>query len=184
MKKINSTGIVILIIMILMIIYCIPTVIKGFYIGGIFPLAPSAKKMEVYFNENMTELSYVAQVLSQMNEYDYIAIRETEGSDIMHISNDEYMPNTDIKIGNVQTDILITDNTLVKNIEKLYAQGFDSIIKEENDHICFSRWSSLDNSRGIAFSMTEQKPNIEFLVNLKPLSKEKWYYYETNYDQH
>lgn len=192
MKKIGNkflmiivfTMTTIIVFTIAIIIVCIlPMIRGGLYFSGIFPLAPNEKKMEGYFNESLSELSYVVASLSQMDEYDYIAIRKTEGSHVMYVSNTEYMENTDIVIGSIQNDVSISDVTLIDNIEKLYEQGFEAIIKSENDYILFSRWSSLSSSRGIVFSMTNQEPDIEFLICLKSFSIEGWYYYETNYEK-
>ena len=85
-----------------------------------------------------------------------------------------YIDGTYVEIDNVE--IIEAINTLKKH-------GYDVI--EKNEHtIFFQRWSNLDNSRGIAYSInSELQPDLQFLTRLEPLSENGWYYYEEDYDE-
>ena len=156
-------------------------IIGGIMLNGGFIPAPNYKKMERYFSDNIKELSFVAESLSKL-EYEYIVLRETEGSSIMYATNTEFMPNTNIEIGKIGGNISISDVSLVKNIEKLYEKGFSCVEKKGDKYIIFVRWSSLNSGRGIVFSINGDEPDVDNIIDLKSLPIENWYYYEDNYE--
>ena len=136
--------------------------------------------MDKYLAESVTELSYVAEYLSQF-DYDGIDIRKDDVvSKTMSAYSVEYMPDTDIKIGSNISDVPITDEKAIEAIEKLFERGFDYIGKDGNEYVEFSRWSALDRGKGIAYSLNGEKPaNLYAVTDLKLLSIENWYYYES-----
>ena len=45
-------------------------------------------------------------------------------------------------------------------------------------------WSrGMDFRSGIAYSINEEEPTIEYLTNLVPLSEAGWYFYEADYNE-
>lgn len=155
---------------------------------GLFPPAPSYKQMDKYLTENITELLSVAEYLSQF-DYDGISIRKYDGgSKTMSAYYIEYIPNTNIRQGSNHFDVPIADEKMIEKIEKLFERGFDYIGRSGNEYVNFSKWSILDVSRGIMYSLNGGKIEKEVLdadkiIEIKPLSIENWYYYESNFEK-
>ena len=183
MKK----AIIILVIILIMMILgygLIRWIMPILYLGGIFPPAPSYKQMDRYLTENIQELSCIAEYLSQF-DYDNISIRKDNVvSKTMSAYSIEYMPDTDIKTGSNHFNLPITEVKVLDAIEKLFEHGFDYIGKDRNEYLDFSKWSALDRGKGIAYSLNGYAPvNLYAVIDLKSLSIENWYYYESNYDK-
>lgn len=136
-------------------------------LGGILP-PPGSKKMESYFLMDSQNMVYVSGYLKNLN-YDDIRIDENDGNNQMYVSNDD----------EAGQDIFIEESKLKEHINTLYEHGF-GVIEKHNNYVQFSKWSSLDSSRGIVCSFTDDEPFMEDVIELTPLSVEHWYYYEHN----
>lgn len=167
-KIIKYCSIFILIIATLCIIY-FAMVISPF-VGGILS-PPDSKKMEKYFLNNSNEMCNIGKYLKNEN-YQYIRIDKNEGTDIMYVKDDE----------NIGKNILIEDDSIKECINILYNCGF-RVIEKNSNYVQFSRWSSLDSSRGVVYSFIENKPYIDHVTELTPLSVDDWYYYEHNIEK-
>ncbi|QSX04824.1 hypothetical protein JYG23_08910 [Sedimentibacter sp. zth1] len=163
---ISSVSIVVLIVIAIIVLLVI-------YEGGFFLLAPSYNKMDKFLKSNIAELSYVADVLSEL-DYDAIVIQK----DPLH-EEDKY--NMTVNIGMVYETISIP-NELVSHIEILYKSGVD-VIASSRDSINFTMWSIMDESRGIIYSRIGEKPDGEQLIEVKQLSKRNWFYYVHNFEK-
>lgn len=70
---------------------------------------------------------------------------------------------------------------LNKAVTKLFFRGYKIIYNRENT-VIFTRWIRWkDFGAGLAYTFDKTRgPDIEYLVELEELSKEGWYYYESN----
>lgn len=163
--------IIVIVSLLVLLIYMFPKIIGVLQIGGIIPISPNYSQMEEYFNESYDNLVQVAKSLGEM-DYDYIAIREVDDSNVMYTSNSD-----------VQKEVTISDESLIRNIETLYSKDFDAIFMYHNQYIEFCRWSSLSTSKGIVYSLNDDTPQVEWAIEIRPLSVPNWFYYESSYEE-
>lgn len=116
----------------------------------------------------------VADVLSEM-DYDSITIRKEPLRE-----EDKY--NMRVSREHLVYETIPIPNELVSHIEALYESGIQ-VISHGRNSINFTMWSIMDESRGIIYSRTEQKPDGEQLIEVKLLSKENWFYYVNNFEK-
>ncbi|MEN6389104.1 MAG: hypothetical protein ABFD04_01725 [Syntrophomonas sp.] len=114
----------------------------------------------------------MADALSKV-PYDYIRLEEDDGKETMTVKKVD---------GSYVKNMPVSDTTLSDKIEKLYKGGFKFIIKDGSAYIDFSMWSGMNESRGIVYSVNGTKPDFNFVVEIKSLSKQDWYYYESNFE--
>lgn len=130
--------------------------IVGLAWAGILSLAPpDVNKAEKLLESDGELLETVVNYLKNSDENIYIH---------------KYMPYDDIE-----------DEAVKKAIKKLFFRKYDAISKYGNT-IEFLRWTRWkDFGAGIAYSINgEDKPVIEYVIKLEPLSKDHWYYFEEN----
>ena len=80
----------------------------------------------------------------------------------------------------------IKDEQVVDSIEELRRRGYDAIAMVSSG-VHFQRWSMRNRGHGIAFSLDGSPPSyslLPFLTKLEPLSKEGWFYYEEDFNEH
>lgn len=156
---------------IIMILYIALVAFWGIYNGGFLFLAPNYNKMDRFVKANNEELLYVSDVLSEL-DYDTIEICK-------YLNREEYDYNMEVRIGKENKTVPIPDE-LVSHIEALYNNGV-SYIRSSQDSINFTMWSTMEESRGIEYSRTGEKPYGEQLIEVRQLSCENWFYYVHNY---
>ena len=44
-------------------------------------------------------------------------------------------------------------------------------------------WSNLDSGHGIAYTIDESEPKLQFLTKAEKLNEDNWYYYEEDYNK-
>ena len=83
-------------------------------------------------------------------------------------------------------ELVEIENKEVENELVRILQEQDYIMIEKNGNtIHFQRWKrSTGYDCGVAYSINgEEKPTLPYLSKSEPLSTEKWFYYEENYDK-
>ena len=141
--------------------------------GGFIFLVPSYNKINTSLKANIDELSYVADVLYEL-EYDTIVIRKFPPLD-----EDKY--NMDVSNGSDREIVPIPDE-LLNHVEALYKSGI-RVISSGRDSVEFTMWYSLSESRGMIYSRTGEKPDENQLIEVRQLSKKDWYYYVSNFEK-
>jgi len=97
----------------------------------------------------------------------------------------DYLVNSSSKsISIYDTDIItIKDEEVKEAFYRLFEKKYYAINKNNNT-IEFMIWSrGMDFRSGIAYSINEEEPTIEYLTNLVPLSEAGWYFYEADYNE-
>lgn len=127
---------------------------------------PTVQEVEAKFNQNRMNIMTVTNYLAE-SKYGSIYINDTSGN---------------MSVGTSR--IPISDQTVIKAIRKLSAQGYTIIIKDGNT-IHFQQWTRFtDAGCGIAYSINKTSiPRIDYLTQLEPLSENGWYYYVDDYTQ-
>ena len=141
-------------------------VVGPLLIGGFFNPPISKEKMTDIFNKDQTLLLDVAQYLAN-SDYEDVYIHDI-------IKNN--------KISITGGYIEIKDENVIKTINTLIKNGYSAIEKTGNT-ISYQRWSNLDNGRGIACSIDDSEPEMQFLTKIEPLSEPNWYYYEEDFNE-
>ena len=59
-----------------------------------------------------------------------------------------------------------------------------SIVEKTDSYIYFQLWANLDSSRGLIYSLIEEKPQKQYLTRIISLSQKNWYYYETDINEY
>lgn len=126
----------------------------------------SEKNIEKMFIRDEIVLNEMSTYL-QKQPYDYMSFRADKGVHEAYVSNANEMGES----------VTITDSYLIKRLKILFKKRhYDSITKDKN-YICFNRYSSLRFGQGIIVSTDERMPDRDYLLKIKPL-KDNWYYYE------
>ena len=147
-------------------------VVVGIIFSAIYSLKPPDKnKMEKYFKRDNADIILIT---------DYF----------IDSSNPEiYVRKSDFKDGKILTgdNMLyekIENEAVIKAIGRIFKKQGYSVIGKNNNTIYFQKWSMFEEDRGIAYSINgNDKPIVEFLTKLEPLSKNGWYYYEADYNE-
>ncbi len=139
-----------------------------------FLIAPSYNKTDEFLKSNINELSHVASELSKMN-YDSITILNESMQE-----DDSY--NMRVNLNDLVYETIPVPNELINYIKVLYKKGVQEI-SCGSDFVNFTLWSTMDESRGIMYSINNAKPNGEQLIKVSHLSKSNWYYYVHNYEK-
>lgn len=58
------------------------------------------------------------------------------------------------------------------------------IVEKTDSYIEFQLWANLDSSKGLIYSLIEEKPQKQYLTKTVPLSQKNWYYYETDINEY
>ncbi len=146
-----------------------------FFIGyNKFFIAPSCNKADSFLKNNIGELTCVVNELSEMN-YDIILIRKD------HIRGESGYKMEVKRNGSNYETIPIPDE-LINHIGSLCKTGIQDISCDRN-FVDFTMWSTMDESRGIIYSLFGTKPDDEQLIEASQLSKDNWYYYVHNYEK-
>ncbi|MDP4118428.1 MAG: hypothetical protein Q8873_04470 [Bacillota bacterium] len=145
-----------------------------YIIGGGFE--PTTWGIKRDFKNNFEQLSYVGEYLMK-SDYSYARTDTISNYEWSYDGKTDLYGNYYDKSGKEK----ITDKELLDNINKLYKSKFKYIIKEYN-YIMFVRWSILDESCGIVYSINGNEPAINVIeggtVTIKKLSANRWYYYK------
>lgn len=165
---------VLIIAFIIGVLFVASIVVLWQFNGEVFFWAPDYKQLNSFMRTNFNELSYVADALSKMN-YDSITIRKDsvyeEAPYSMKVSR-EYL---------VYETVPVPDE-LINHIDMLFSSGI-RVISYGGEQVNFSVWSTMDESRGIMYSITGSPPSGEQLIEVRQLSNENWYYYVHNYEK-
>lgn len=169
MKKIIIiSGIILVIISLIILLYASRFIIGGLFISGFFNPPINQKKMEKDFTKNQELILIVTEYLVN-SKYNDIYIPDSMEEGYMFVNTEG-------------GDILINNSDVVKAIGELKKRGYSSISKHENT-ISFVRWAVLDNGRGVAYSINGNEPVLQFLTKLEPLPASNWYYYEEDFNE-
>lgn len=150
-------------------IVSMPVIFFVIFLFIMVPPEPSIAKMEKELIKNKEEIMTVVDFLAE------------HGSKEVYIDNDVLKEQSFCYDGDFKKEELSCDTVVYKAIEKLSKVGYREYNKEKST-ITFKRWSSIDISSGIAYTLDGSKPVISELSVLKPLSESGWYYYFTSYD--
>ena len=95
-----------------------------------------------------------------------------------------YIPNSmDIGIMSIDgNNVKIENDKVIQSIEKL-KNNYCSVIGKENNTIYFQMWSNLVSGHGIAYTIDESEPKLQFLTKAEKLNEDNWYYYEEDYNK-
>ena len=135
-------------------------------------LMPSKEAMEKNFAKNKTEILLVTDYIDSL-EYDSV-----------RITNDTVVSAWGHKSGVGSEDIEIDDEKIIGLFTQLFQKGGYKIISAKKDFVEFQKWATRDKDCGIVYSFSGEKPNIEFLTELSPLSEQGWYYYVSDFDEY
>ena len=145
-----------------------------FFVGyNKFFIAPNLNKAHDFFNDNAKELTYVAKELLE-TDYSRITV-QSEGT------NGENRYSMRVKGENSVYETIPVPDKLIGNVAILYERGIRDI-SYSGDYVNFTLWSTMDESRGIIYSVTGVKPEGEQLIEVRRL-KDNWYYYVHNYEK-
>lgn len=167
MKKIlkNNIGFILSIVFVASVV--------GVVWNAIYSLKPPDKNdTEKYFERDKEDLVLVTEYFANC---DYTNI---------YITKSNYEKGkmfTGVSTG----DIKIEDKAVIKAINRLIKRRNYKMIERTGNTIYFEKWFFGEESHGIAFSVNgKDKPVIEFLTELEPLSENGWYYYEADYEEY
>lgn len=96
----------------------------------------------------------------------------------------EYLINLDVE----QVCIYEIEDIKGSNIEAQHAFsvlkriGY-KMVEKDNNAINYLRSSSLNEGRGLVYSIDGSEPQLQFLTRIEPLSENGWYYYEENFNE-
>jgi hypothetical protein len=178
MSKIKR--IIIIVLSMVTMLFIVFVIGLGHYHGNFFFfLPPSYDKMDRFLKSNIDELSYVTDAIFELHselDCDSISIYS-----VPRRKEDKYDTTMRVRTGLTSENIPIPDE-LFGHLEKLDGSGV-GVISCGRDSVGFSIWSTMDESRGMQYSRTGEKPNSEQLIGVRELSKENWYYYVHNYEK-
>lgn len=140
--------------------------ITSLFIGGVFSVPLNYKNAEKQFERKKEDMYIVSSYFSDLN-YENI-----------------YIPNSmDIGIMSIDgNNVKIENDKVIQSIEKL-KNNYCSVIGKENNTIYFQIWSNLDSGHGIAYTIDESEPKLQFLTKAEKLNEDNWYYYEEDYNK-
>lgn len=136
--------------------------------------APSYNEMDILLNENIEELSYVANELFKQDCFS-VTIRS-------QVINDTNTYKMKVEREYLVYETVSIPENLIFYIDVLFENGVQ-VITRSRDSVDFSVWSSMDESRGIIYSRKGEILNSEQLIKVNQLSKKNWYYYIHNYEK-
>jgi len=157
-------------VLILVLAYIIISYAALFFAGNpVF--MPSTASIEASFKQNRSDLLAVSEYVKSL-EYDTV-----------YITKDGVVSVADYESGQRGERIEISDQDVVAAVERLFQKSnFHVISSIPNEFIEFQKWSARDIGCGIAYSFDEDKPAIEFVTELIPLSESGWYYYVSDFN--
>ena len=172
MKLSRKKGIITLIVLVvLFVVIMLWMNFKMFISFG----APNYNKIDIFLEENLGELSYVADELLN-REYISVTIRRN------NVFNDANSYTMKVQHKYLVYEMLPIPSDLVAPIKMLFEEGVQVIGCSQNS-INFTVWSSMDESRGMIYSYTGEEPDSEQLIEVRRLSKNDWFYYVHNYEK-
>ena len=147
-----------------------------FVMTGSMLLAPNLDRMESYFQSDKDYLLTIVEYFADVG-FANISIRRPL------FPGHVYPSNIHMLVGSYTIDI--GDEDVIEAVYTLFRQGYGEISKGGNI-IVFQRWSNLDAGRGIVYSIngnTPREDEINFLVEILPLSQEGWYFYIEDFNE-
>jgi len=126
---------------------------------------PDKDKMEKYFKRDKDDIVLIAEYFADSN------------SESFHL--------TDLNFHSTNYNKTINDEKVVKAFTQLFEKRGYSVISKNGNTIYFQKWTrGADLGIGIAYSINgEDKPILDFLTKLEPLSEKNWYFYEADYNE-
>lgn len=144
----------------IVVLYIITTsLIRFFFSGNLIP-APNQFFMEISLRRNEDIFNNIINYIINID------------LDSLHISSSIDISNN-----------IISDVSIINNVNTIFRRGYE-IIYRRNYILKFQRWSTLDMGVGIAYSLNGVSPtnkDIDFLVTLKQLNLDNWYFYVSNF---
>ena len=136
-----------------------------------FNKAPDKEEMEKCFIRDKEDLMTVADYLTNLN-YSSVWIEKPEIKDGVMFTGSETRYQT------------INDKTALETINRLINNKDYIRIGKDSNSIFFEKWNHFEKEAGFVISINgNQSPSVEFLVELEPLSEDKWYYYLSDYEE-
>lgn len=115
------------------------------------------------------------------NDYDLLALVSDYLVELEH--ERVYITSTFLD-GEISVDgstYWIDDEGIVHAIMLLEESGC-TVIRKYDGIVTFLYWSTLDASKGFAYSSNGINPQVDFQTHLEKLSMDNWFYYEANYN--
>ena len=155
---------------------------------GVVNSRPTPENMQDVLDR---EIIYMEKIIHYLNTIDAIFIS-------VCFRDDEWLPRPASEYGEITFTRYsgalsekqhISDNEIRKIARRLDSYGR---IGRENNAVRFVRWATRNNSRGIAYTMDGEAPQIEFLTYFLILetpneairSGGAWFYYEVNFSEY
>lgn len=160
----NNIGFIMAIVFVTVVVSCIW--------NAIYSLKPPDKDdTEKYFDQEKNDLFLVTEYLTKL-----------EWSEI-YINKSDFRKNI-LYIGVAANEVKIDEEEVATAIVRLVKKRNYKVIKKNGNTIYFEKWFFGEECRGIAYSINRKdKPVIEYLTELEPLSENGWYYYEADYNE-
>lgn len=150
-------------------------------IGGAFNPSINQEKAEKVL---LNDYESICMIVDYMKNSEYVDITIQSNDYIYDDGNygtwyvyDDTLKNTDT--GNKK----ITDKIIVDILDMLFAKKLYKSISKNGNTISFLLWSNLDAGRGIAYTLDDSPPTLQFLTKSEKLKKENWYYYEEDFNE-
>lgn len=132
---------------------------------------PDRDKVEKYFERDKADFAIITEYIINTG-YSYISINKS------NIEKGMMFTGADTRNKKIE------DEMVVKALDRLLKKRGYHVIGKNDNTVFFQKWAMLEEDRGIAYSINgEDKPSIEFLTKLEPLSENGWYYYEADYNK-
>ena len=134
--------------------------------GCVYETPPDAISVQQIFLNNEDNIQVVVEYLTSIG-YENVYITGASDSMLADLS-----------------DIAIDDPAVCSAVNQLLDEGEYVDIKKRGNTIAFEQWNGLhDIGCGVAYSINgTDLPEILFLVELTPISKDSWFYYTYDYN--
>ena len=126
---------------------------------------PHIKKI-ITVNEFKKDVEYMNEIAQEWNDFSYAYMyidKKKYGTGIIEVG---YKPNDNIR------------NDINNNFEYLLERKKYQYIMKSDNAIYFTKYSSLGNGYGVAFSIDGSKPQNEFIISSEQIGDfDGWYFY-------
>lgn len=139
-----------------------------------FYFPPNYNTTDNFLEKHCNKLTLVVEKLLAM-DYESISIQ-------IGYANNQSDYKMRIKQENSTYESIPISDELISLLDTLHTIGVQYVSRSRNV-LDFTIWSNMNESRGIKFAVDGTVPTGEQLIEVKELSKERWYYYVHNYEK-
>ena len=137
--------------------------------------APSPRKLNKIFMDNQEEFEQIASFFSEL-PYSNISIYSDDEKGYMNVCLNEH--------SNFKTE-MINNDIINESLEKLFRKNIIYLVKKTDNTVYFPCWSAIrDRACGIAYTIDNLNPKIEFMIYYSELEIKNWYYYYVDFDKY